>query len=430
MSATTSSIPVVTLSTKRVVHRLLDDERRGPRRARATTASPRPSRADVEPESWREWEVELVNGDEELLEAADALLRSAGATPATGPSKLARALGDRVPAPGSMGAARQAPDLGHLFRAYAGAQVQAIRERDPEVRRDVPDSIHKFRVATRRLRSALATYRPVVDREAGDQIRAELKWLAGELGVARDAEVQREHFAAEVAEQPVELVMGRVAGRIDDHLRRCLQGGPGGGAGRAGERALLPAARHARRADRAAAAGRRRPQGGQADPRAPRPRLEADAEGGPPRRVAETTPSRTTSSTRSARPPSDSGTPRSPPYRSSATKPPTSPPAPKRSRKSSATTRTASSPATSSASSPSRSTSTAATPSPSAACTPPRNSAASAPATPSTTSGPPSSSAEHYPDETTRRTRRRCRARLQGRGGAVRQVRVTSAGPA
>jgi CHAD domain-containing protein len=106
-----------------------------------------------------------------------------------------------------------------MFRAYAADQVAAIYRRDPEVRRDLPDSVHKMRVATRRLRSALATYRPVVDREAGDQLRSELRWFAGELGGARDAEVLRERLTAMVADEPAELVMGRVAGAIDDHLR-------------------------------------------------------------------------------------------------------------------------------------------------------------------------------------------------------------------
>jgi len=209
-------VPVVTLNTKRVVHRLLDTD--GQVLAELADDRVTATVEGAEPDSWREWEFELVTGDRSLLEAADDVLRSAGAEPASGPSKLARALGDRVPA-ADQWALPSKPLTSDLFRAYAGAQVQAIRERDPEVRRDVPDAVHKFRVATRRLRSALATYRPVVDREAGDRIRVELKWLAGELGVARDAEVQREHFAAEVAEQPAELVMGRVAGRIDDHLR-------------------------------------------------------------------------------------------------------------------------------------------------------------------------------------------------------------------
>ncbi|MEI8408061.1 MULTISPECIES: CYTH and CHAD domain-containing protein [unclassified Kribbella] len=243
-------IPVVTLNTKRVVRRLLGEDDKvlaelADDRVTATVA-PELDQADPEhaaqPESWREWELELVTGDEELLAAAETLLTSAGAKPAEGPSKLARALGDRVPKQDE-GELPKKPRTSDLFRAYAAAQVQAIRDRDPEVRRDVPDSIHKFRVATRRLRSAMATYRPVVDREVTDQIRTELKWLAGELGVARDAEVQREHFAAEVAEQPVELVMGRVAGRIDDHLRAVYK------EGRAGALAALESDRYFRLLD-------------------------------------------------------------------------------------------------------------------------------------------------------------------------------------
>ncbi|WP_371406698.1 CYTH and CHAD domain-containing protein [Kribbella sp. NBC_00662] len=232
--------PVVTLHTRRVVHRLLDAD--GAVLAEVADDNVTATVEDGEPESWREWEVELVGGDKPLLEEAGELLRSAGARPASGPSKLARALGSRVPSSVDWTLPKK-PRTSDLFRAYAGAQVEAIHERDPEVRRDVPDSIHKFRVATRRLRSALATYRPVIDRSVGDEIRVELKWLAGELGVARDAEVQREHFAAEVAEQPVELVMGRVAGRIDDHLRRVYKDG------RAGALAALESERYFRLLD-------------------------------------------------------------------------------------------------------------------------------------------------------------------------------------
>ncbi|HEY3562643.1 MAG TPA: CYTH and CHAD domain-containing protein [Kribbella sp.] len=233
-------VPVVTLRTRRVVHRLLDAQ--GAVLAELADDQVTATVAGGEPETWREWEVELVDGDARLLEDAGDLLTAAGARPASGPSKLARALGDRVPAYDDWVLPKK-PRTSDLFRAYAGAQVQAIRERDPEVRRDVPDSIHKFRVATRRLRSALATYRPVIDRGVGDELRAELKWLAGELGAARDAEVQREHFAAEVAEQPVELVMGRVAGRIDDHLRQVYKDG------RAGALAALESARYFRLLD-------------------------------------------------------------------------------------------------------------------------------------------------------------------------------------
>jgi CHAD domain-containing protein len=208
-------VPVVTLSTRRIVHRLLDADGE----VLAEIADDEvTATVDGESESWREWEVELVNGGTDLLEAAEPVLRAAGAKPASGPSKLARALGDRVPKQDAWELPKK-PTTADLFRAYAIAQVQAIRERDPGVRRDVPDSVHKMRVATRRLRSALATYRPVIDREVGDPLRDELKWLAGELGGARDAEVLREHFSTAVDKQPVELVMGRVGAYIDTHLQ-------------------------------------------------------------------------------------------------------------------------------------------------------------------------------------------------------------------
>ncbi|WP_020389044.1 CYTH and CHAD domain-containing protein [Kribbella catacumbae] len=214
-------VPVVSLATRRIVHRLLDAD--GEVLAEISDDEVT-STVDGESETWREWEVELVNGDTDLLEAAEPVLRAAGAKPASGPSKLARALGDRVPARDTWELPNK-PTTADLFRAYAAEQVQAIHRRDPEVRRDLPDSVHKMRVATRRLRSALATYRPVVDREAGDQLRAELKWLAGELGGARDAEVLREHFSTAVDAQPVELVMGKVAGFIDTHLRTVYKAG-------------------------------------------------------------------------------------------------------------------------------------------------------------------------------------------------------------
>jgi CHAD domain-containing protein len=209
-------LPAVTLKTRRVVHRLLAED--GKVLAEFTDDHVTAEVVGAEPQNWREWELELVDGPAELLAAAEPVIRAAGAKPAPGPSKLARALGDRVPAPRQWELPGK-PGVADVFRAYAGAQVAAIYQRDPEVRQDLPDSVHKMRVASRRLRSALATYRPVVDREVGDRLRAELKWLAGVLGEVRDAEVLRKRLATAVAAEPTELVMGRVAGAIDDHLR-------------------------------------------------------------------------------------------------------------------------------------------------------------------------------------------------------------------
>jgi CHAD domain-containing protein len=75
-----------------------------------------------------------------------------------------------------------------------------------------------MRVATRRLRSALATYRPLLDQQRTEPLRDELKWLGEVLGGPRDAEVLRDRLRGLVDEQPDELVMGPVKRRIDLEL--------------------------------------------------------------------------------------------------------------------------------------------------------------------------------------------------------------------
>lgn len=66
---------------------------------------------------------------------------------------------------------------------------------EPEVRTDSDDSVHQMRVATRRLRSVLRSYQQILEPDPATRMRAELAWLAGILGVARDAEVRAGRFA-------------------------------------------------------------------------------------------------------------------------------------------------------------------------------------------------------------------------------------------
>lgn len=54
---------------------------------------------------------------------------------------------------------------------------------------DDPEGVHQARVACRRIRSALRTFRPVLDADWADALRGELRDLATELGDIRDAEV-------------------------------------------------------------------------------------------------------------------------------------------------------------------------------------------------------------------------------------------------
>lgn len=184
-------LPVVTVRNRRTAHRLLDA--RG--RVLAEVADDRVttwSGDTTAPRHWREWEVELVEGGHDLLDAAAEALVAAGATPSATASKLARALGDLLPAAPERSALDADTPAGTVVQDRLAEQVAELVRRDPLVRCDAPDAVHKMRVATRRLRSALATFRPFLDREVTEPVRDELKELGRVLGEARDAEVLRE----------------------------------------------------------------------------------------------------------------------------------------------------------------------------------------------------------------------------------------------
>ena len=86
--------------------------------------------------------------------------------------------------------------------AVVGDDVDRLLATEPDVRADRYDSVHQMRVATRRLRSVLRSYRRVFLRDEIDTLRDELRWLAAILGTARDAEVRAERFAALLEQYP------------------------------------------------------------------------------------------------------------------------------------------------------------------------------------------------------------------------------------
>lgn len=62
-----------------------------------------------------------------------------------------------------------------------------------------PEDLHKFRVATRRIRSLLRSTRGQLDdRGEGERLRAELKWLASVVGEVRDRDVLIEYLVGEL----------------------------------------------------------------------------------------------------------------------------------------------------------------------------------------------------------------------------------------
>ncbi|MFG2679624.1 CHAD domain-containing protein [Streptomyces sp. NPDC048392] len=166
---------------------------------------------------WGELEVELADGaDTGLLDVVEKKLRKKGIVRADSPSKLARALRDTGVGDGTV---RPPSDVvagspGSYVLAYLRDQVAELVAWDPAVRRDLPEAVHRMRVTCRRLRSCLRSYRPVLDRRVTDPVRAELQWLAGELGATRDQEVLRERVGAALDGLPDDLVLGPVAARL------------------------------------------------------------------------------------------------------------------------------------------------------------------------------------------------------------------------
>jgi CHAD domain-containing protein len=62
--------------------------------------------------------------------------------------------------------------------------------------------VHRARVATRRLRSHLRTFRPLLEEAWNRKLRTELGWLGDVLGTSRDADVLLERMQRRVEELP------------------------------------------------------------------------------------------------------------------------------------------------------------------------------------------------------------------------------------
>jgi len=167
---------------------------------------------------WREVEVELTGGGRLLLVAADDKLRKAGLRPAGRSAKLERALADRMPSAARPARLSFKSRAGDVVLSYLRAQADALKAADPLVRRDQPDAVHQMRVAARRLRATLQSFRPILDPGATAHLRDELRWLGQVLGAARDGEVLAGHLTGLLAEVPDYLVLGPVQAGLTEHF--------------------------------------------------------------------------------------------------------------------------------------------------------------------------------------------------------------------
>jgi CHAD domain-containing protein len=143
---------------------------------------------------FRELEVEI--GEDAPIALADALvtrLQGSGAGEPDPTPKIVRALGMRALAPPDVEPPRELgpdPIARDVVRTAITASVRRLLAHDPGVRLgDDPEQVHQARVATRRLRSDLRTFRPLLVASWDEALREELRWLGRELGAVRDTEV-------------------------------------------------------------------------------------------------------------------------------------------------------------------------------------------------------------------------------------------------
>jgi CHAD domain-containing protein len=149
---------------------------------------------------FREIEVEVAaNGDggDAIVAPLVTRLRGAGAGAPDPTPKHIRALGPRAMEPPEVSSQPFQLDAPakDVIRSVLADSVAALLRHDPLVRTSSdPEAVHQARVATRKLRSHLRTFAPLLEIEWTDPLRSELGWLAMSLGAVRDSEVLLERL--------------------------------------------------------------------------------------------------------------------------------------------------------------------------------------------------------------------------------------------
>ena len=149
---------------------------------------------------FREIEVEVSaspNGASGIVVPLVSRLRGAGAGAPDPTPKHVRALGPRAMEAPEVAPQPVQPDspAKDVIRSVLAESIASLLHHDPLVRTSSdPEAVHQARVATRKLRSHLRTFGPLLDPEWTEPLRSELGWLALGLGAVRDREVLLERL--------------------------------------------------------------------------------------------------------------------------------------------------------------------------------------------------------------------------------------------
>jgi len=151
---------------------------------------------------FRELELESRGPDLSALRPIANRLRRGGAVLAEPVPKAVRALGPRASAEPDVTPIAVSPDdpAARTVQAALAAGLIRLIANDPPTRLGDVEGLHQMRVATRRLRSDLRTFRPIIDRSWASGLSDELRWLGGLLGAVRDPDVHLERLRTEDAD--------------------------------------------------------------------------------------------------------------------------------------------------------------------------------------------------------------------------------------
>ena len=178
--------------------------------------------------AFRELEVETTEDTPEgLLDSILKRLRRAGAGAPDPTPKYLRAIGGIEAAPPEIvhGALPKRASAGEVITHAIADGVWRLLRHDPIVRLGTDsEGVHQARVATRRMRSDLRTFRALLDPDWVAELRAELGWLGSEFGHARDADVLLDRLAhraqsltAASADGAAEVLAGLERRRAEAH---------------------------------------------------------------------------------------------------------------------------------------------------------------------------------------------------------------------
>jgi CHAD domain-containing protein len=142
---------------------------------------------------FREIEIELQNGaPASTLDVVRRCLQDAGAGTVDQTPKSIRAIGAAALAPPELHCDRPNAQstAAEVVRHSLTTSVETLLRCDAPLRLAMDaETVHQARVATRKLRSDLRTYMPLLHEGWARSLRDKIKWLADELGAVRDADV-------------------------------------------------------------------------------------------------------------------------------------------------------------------------------------------------------------------------------------------------